>query len=259
MLFSAVGELNWYLAGSNRRSFIQSYLPRSVYEGVDHHDHLRGAYGPRLRGRRYNAQLANIIDLLKHKPNTRQAVIQLFDRRDLHSKVRDLPCTCTIQFLLRGGKLSAITYMRSNDAYRGLPHDIYCFTMLQEIVARAIGAELGDYQHIVGSLHIYDRDAIFAEQYLEEGVHPEREYMDRMPPGDPWNGIETLLSWERRTRLKKTTASEVLELPQTYWGDLGRVVAASHVPKSDSQRLRAIADSLGTTFFRSYILDRIHS
>jgi thymidylate synthase len=36
-----------------------------------------------------------------------------------------------------------VTTMRSNDAYLGLPHDVFCFTMLQEIIARSLGREIG--------------------------------------------------------------------------------------------------------------------
>ena len=47
----------------------------------------------------------------------------------------DLPCTRTIQFLLRSGHVDAVVYMRSNDAIWGLPYDIFLFTMLQEMLA----------------------------------------------------------------------------------------------------------------------------
>lgn len=255
-LFSALGELNWYLAGSSREPFISTYLGSAAYDGAKRRGRLVGAYGPRLRGRRHNAQIANIIRLLKERPDTRQAVIQLFDRRDLHRGVADLPCTCTIQFLLRNGKLSAVTYMRSNDAYRGLPHDVYCFTMLQEIVARSVGAELGNYQHVIGSLHLYDRDAPRAQQYLDEGVHPEREQMRPMPPGDPWPEISEMLRWERRSRKGFASLEETIKLPETYWGDIGRVIAAFHIGRDGDGNLRRIADSLSDPFFRPYLLER---
>ena len=62
-----------------------------------------------------------------------------------------------------------VHYMRLNDALVGLPHDVFCFTMLQEIVARSLSVELGGYKHAVGSLHLYKTHVDAAHQFLEEG------------------------------------------------------------------------------------------
>ena len=47
--------------------------------------------------------------------------------------------------------------------------------MIQEIVARSVGAEIGVYKHMVGSLHLYKKDREKAQQFLDEGFmgkHP---------------------------------------------------------------------------------------
>jgi hypothetical protein len=75
-----------------------------------------------------------------------------------------------LQFLIRRNRLHTLTTMRSNDAYIGLPHDIFCFSMLQEVLARTLGVALGQYSHFVGSLHLYDENRDEAQQYLDEGV-----------------------------------------------------------------------------------------
>jgi thymidylate synthase len=62
-------------------------------------------------------QLRNVVALLKRKASTRQAVIQLFDGADIVKSYNDVPCTCTLQFMVRGGRLHMLTSMRSNDAY----------------------------------------------------------------------------------------------------------------------------------------------
>ena len=80
------------------------------------------------------------------------------------------PCTCTLQFLARGVKLDLIVYMRSNDVIKGLPHDIFCFTMLQEIAARRLSLEPGIYKHCVGSLHLYS--VLFAVASESPVGHP---------------------------------------------------------------------------------------
>src|ERR1700690_496760 len=88
-------------------------------------------------------QFENVLNLLKELPTSRRAVIQVFDAADNASgHLKDVPCTCTLQFMIRSRRLHMITYMRSNDAFWGLPHDVFAFTMLQEYVARTIGVEL---------------------------------------------------------------------------------------------------------------------
>lgn len=67
--------------------------------------------------------------------------------------------------------------MRSNDAVKGLVHDIFSFTIFQELMLAEISKAyknkenhdlvLGTYTHIVGSLHIYKEDIPEVEQYLE--------------------------------------------------------------------------------------------
>jgi len=173
--FSSLGELCWYLAGTDRLDFIAYYIPQYVGESDDGKT-LYGAYGPRLLAHNGINQIANVIALLREKPTSRRAVIQLFDAQDLVERHTEIPCTTTLQFLLRDGRVDLVVTMRSNDAYLGLPHDTFCFTMLQEIVARSIGAELGIYRHFAASMHIYegeeeDKNYIKkAELYLNEAV-----------------------------------------------------------------------------------------
>jgi len=159
-----------------------------------------GGYGPRLIASAAGNQIVNVTNLLRSKPDTRRAIIQLFDGTDILGDHKDVPCTCTLQLLRRGGALHMIVYMRSNDVVLGLPHDAFCFSMLQEIIAMSIGTELGTYTHIAGSLHLYDRDAEIADRFLEEGWQPTTIEMPSMPAGDPWSAIATLLKLEEMIR-----------------------------------------------------------
>lgn len=129
-----------------------------------------GAYGPRIAG-----DLVMLVDLMKGDPDTRQAVLTLYDSgRDLMRGVKDVPCTVAIQFFLRertlyndphawGGNpvdkfLDMWVVMRSNDAWLGLPYDLGQFSLLQVAVAGALDARIGTYTHSVGSMHLYERD-----------------------------------------------------------------------------------------------------
>ena len=216
--FSALGELLWYLSKSNDLEYIMYYIHR-YKKYSDDGKIVYGGYGPRLFNMhgKYN-QIETVIQLLKNKPTTRQAVIQLFDAEDLDTPHKDIPCTCTLQFILRNGKLNMFTSMRSNDAYLGLPHDIFCFTMLQEIIARSLDVELGIYKHAVCSLHLYEVNKKDAQQYIDEGLQSTKFPMPEMPQGDPWKSIEKLMQFENEIRSNSTIIVENLQL-DSYWLD----------------------------------------
>jgi thymidylate synthase len=153
--FSALGELLWYLASSDKLEFIRPYVSQYEKDAVD--EAIQGAYGPRLFAMRGKLdQIANVTELLKERPTSRRAVIQLFNAEDIAFHHKEVPCTTSLQFHLRNGRLHLSATLRSNDAYWGLPHDVFCFTMLQEMMACRLQADLGEYYQYVGSMHVYD-------------------------------------------------------------------------------------------------------
>ena len=219
-LFSCLGEFLWYVSGTAELAFIKYYLHR-YDEYAEEDGRIHGGYGPRIFGG-INSQIERIITLLKNKPGSRQAVIQIFEAADTEKQYKDIPCTCTMQFFVRSGCLDMMTYMRSNDAFKGLPHDIFAFTMIQEIIARSLGVELGSYKHAVGSLHLYDDDREKAEQYLAEGWQSE-VLMPEMPKSSPWPALKVLLDAESDIRLGRVVQANLGEL-DPYWADLIRIL-----------------------------------
>lgn len=254
-VFSCLGEFLWYLAGSKDLKFIEYYLPR-YREFSDDKKTVHGAYGPRLFGGGHKNQVHNVIKLLKEKPDSRQAVIQLFDSADIAKVYKDVPCTCTLQFLIRRNKLHLIASMRSNDAFVGLPHDIFAFTLLQEIVARSVGVELGQYKHAVGSLHLYEPDRDGAQQFIDEGFQTVVP-MQPMPYGDPWIHIEKLLQAEHILRRGKEFDLKSNPLPP-FWADLVRVLQIFHFFKNkvDTRRINQLAKEMSSDVFVPYIKRR---
>ena len=221
-LFSCLGELLWYLAGSDRLDFIKYYIRR--YErSSDDGATIFGAYGPRLfnmRGR--HDQISNVLRVLKTKRDSRQAVIQLFDANDLEQPHADIPCTCTLQFMLRDSKLHLMVHMRSNDAFLGLPHDVFAFTVIQELVACLIKVEIGQYHHSVGSLHLYNRDEASVRQYLREDWQALIP-MPPMPSKKPWASVRTVLKAERLLRTGRPIDVRSLVVDD-YWKDIVRLL-----------------------------------
>jgi thymidylate synthase len=220
-LFSGLGELCWYLSGSANVDAIAYYISR--YRDFAVGNEVPSAYGPRLRHFDGFDQLLNVVTSIKGNAWTRKAVIQIFDHSDLASALAEVPCTCTLQFLLRDGSVELIVYMRSNDAYLGLPHDIFAFTMIQELVARLVGADVGVYTHMVGSMHLYAKDKDQAHAFLSEGWQ-SNVLMPTMP-ADPSNGLEWFLGVESQIRIGPDPLQVTLDGPDPYWSDLACLLA----------------------------------
>ena len=218
---SPVGEFFWYLSGSNNLDFIKYYI--SKYEDFSNDNiTLNGAYGARLfdNGNISESQVHKIVKLLKSKNSTRQAVIQIFDRKDLDIEGNlDIPCTCTLQFFIRDKKLILFVTMRSNDVFVGLPHDIFCFTMLQELIAKELKLEIGHYNHFISSCHYYKDDEIKINQYLKEGLQSSKQQMGNMPNSTSFAIFEVVQKAESDIRNGVDINIEILEL-DNYWKDI---------------------------------------
>lgn len=251
-VFSSLGELLWYLSRSNSLDLITYYVKRYAQESDDGLT-VHGGYGPRLfaMGGQYN-QVENVITLLKARPSTRRAVIQLFDAGDIAATYKEIPCTCTLQFMVRDRRLQMLTHMRSNDAFIGLPHDVFAFTMLQEIIARSIGSEIGSYKHTVGSLHLYEADREHAVEYIQEGFQ-SRIAMPPMPTGDPWRSIAVLQDAEFHIRAGvKLNADKLAVAP--YWKDLVRLLQIFRSYKDgDRAKIAQVSKAMSSDIFSAYI------
>lgn len=243
--FGALGEFSWYLSGSADLDHVSYYIrgyETFVGDGS-------GSYGPRLFGPR--SRISGIIDLLRERPGTRQAVIQLFDNADLQGNSKDVPCTCTLQFFSRNGNIDLIVHMRSNDVMLGLPFDVFSFTMMQEIVARSLGQEVGTYTHMVGSLHLYVKNEAQAKAYLDEGFLASSP-MPAMPVQDPKHDLEAFVEFERAVRQGSTPP----KLTDPYWRALGVALDAFGAYRSeDAERMQAARDALVGSAYQIYLTD----
>lgn len=255
-LFSCLGELMWYLAKSNDRDFIEYYI-RDYGDPADG-DEIFGGYGPRLFDWNGINQFRSVRDRLRDNPDSRRAVIQLFAASDIKETPHNVPCTCTLQFMIRNDRLNLVTHMRSNDIYLGLPHDVFCFTMLQEIMARDLGLELGTYKHMVGSLHLYLKDVPDMKDFLREGWQPTSALMPSMPTGNPWPSIKTVLDAERAVRLDENMGAVSVAVLHPYWADLVRLLRVFKASRNrDSGLMRTLRDEIRTPDYHHFVDQRI--
>jgi thymidylate synthase len=147
-----VAEWLWIQSGRNDVAWVQRFN-KNIAQFSDDGKIFRGAYGPR-----FLSQVYPVLALLRKDPDTRQAVIRIFDDSDLAGVTKDVPCTLSLQLLLRGGKLHGVMTMRSNDLWLGFPYDCFNFSQLTNSMAGELGVETGSFTLQAGSSHIYEQD-----------------------------------------------------------------------------------------------------
>lgn len=258
-LVSALAEFCWYMSGSADLGFIRFYLHDYPPEGAM--GSIEEAYGPRLLGTGefgYSVnQIERVIQRLKEKPDTRRAAIVLLETIDLQPNKKEAPCTSVLQFIHRRGHLHLVAMMRSNDAYLGLVHDVFCFTMIQELIARSLGVKVGEYHHFATSLHLYGGDVNKVWRYLDEGFQNPTFSMPKMPNGCQRANLDKFLSVENAIRTGIITRSSEINLPE-YWRDLALVLL--RFADTKMQRGAAVTEenfsAISNAFYRSFYLKK---
>jgi thymidylate synthase len=160
-----IAETMWLLAGRNDIAWLQHYLPRAA-EFSDDGETWRGGYGPRLRkwdtsdaqdGDYVVDQLAHVVDLLKADPNTRRAVLNIYNPTVDTAPGKDIPCNNWVHLLPRDGVLHAHVAIRSNDLMWGWSGiNSFEWTSLLTIVAGLTGLRRGSITFSISSLHLYE-------------------------------------------------------------------------------------------------------
>lgn len=187
VLFNAARDANpffhlyealWMLAGRNDLASIQRYVSTFSQFSDDGHT-LNGAYGFRWRNARSYDQIRILVDHLRETPNSRRAVLQMWNVEDDLRKVnksKDVCCNLSVMFSIRESGvcnkdhsaadcscpphdnrwLDMTVTNRSNDLVWGMLGANYVhFTVLQEYMAAQLGVGVGLYHHFTNDLHVY--------------------------------------------------------------------------------------------------------
>lgn len=201
-----LAENLWYLGG-RADTFLLSYYNSNIksfsQDGL--HD---GAYGPKIV-----AQLRYIIETLQKDPDSRQAILSIWERNPRPSK--DVPCTSLFQFMIRDGMLNMYVTMRSNDIIFGSNYDIPSFSLIQIVVASCLGIPTGKLFLTANSLHLYETHFDLARQLLdEEDSYNIEDHPIMMQPKktmsleDHVRQIDLVLAFESSIRHFKTFDNE---------------------------------------------------
>lgn len=162
-------EAAWILSGDNRVSTIEPYakaIKQFSDDGITYH----GAYGPKIRD-----QLHYVANCLINDKDSRQAVINIW--RENPPETKDVPCTLSIQFIIRDGMLHCLDTMRSSDIWLGWPYDIFNMSMLSRYLlaymrqAGTLGIQLGNVYLTAGSQHLYEIHRQQATEIIAANVH----------------------------------------------------------------------------------------
>lgn len=176
-------EAAWILSGSNLLEDIAPFAPQLVKlsdDGV----FMSGSYGPP-----FVDQLPYVLQTLARDQASRQAVTVSWRFRP--GPLKDVPCTISLQFLIRPGltaepTIHTIATMRSSDCWFGVPYDIHFFAMAGAYVAlhlrdRLGELKLGNVYLTAGSQHLYQLDleparkSIWAEPSVDVGLDTMRD------------------------------------------------------------------------------------
>lgn len=161
-------EAAWILSGDDKVVTIAPYS-KAISDFSDDGHVFAGAYGPKILD-----QIEYVVGCLAKDPDTRQAVLTIWRENPRPSK--DVPCTVSVQWLVRDGLLYCVDTMRSSDLWLGHPYDVANFSMLSAMVALKLRDEhgvrvgLGPLVLQAGSKHVYLRDLEGAKACVDELV-----------------------------------------------------------------------------------------
>jgi thymidylate synthase len=230
-----IAETMWVLAGRNDIGWLKNYLPRAADFSDDGHT-WRAAYGRRLRNWETEDgavdQLDYVINLLRKDPDTRQAVMTIYDPQIDSEPGLDTPCNGPLQFLCRDGVLSLHVFVRSNDLMWGWSGiNAFEWSSLLEIVAGLLGLQTGSLHFSITSLHIYEAHWARARKIAAAPVPPVLVPAPRfrLAPGQDLGSFDALASlWfltEEKLRHGHDASDEIDAFPEPMLQSWLRVIA----------------------------------
>lgn len=177
-------EAYWILSGDDRVETIAPYNP-NIRKFSDDGVRFFGAYGPPIRD-----QLGFVVNKIEKDLDTRQAGLTIW--RQNPPKTKDVPCTVAIFFNVRKDLLNAHVFMRSSDAWLGVPYDVFNFSMLAHLVCAHLNSRAriptvlrpGLLYLTAASSHLYETNWAAVDeltrsaQILQQPITPSDLYVD---------------------------------------------------------------------------------
>ena len=150
-------EAIWVLAGRRDTKMLDLYN-KGMKQYSDDGVQFNAAYGHRMRHHFGQDQLHTAITVLRRDPDTRQAVIQLWEPNDLDAATRDKACNMSMVAEVVKGAVNLTVFNRSNDAVWGAVAGTnpVQFGYILQYIAEALQLRTGSLTVVSNNLHIYE-------------------------------------------------------------------------------------------------------
>ena len=151
--------------GKFSHTYPERMWPRYASATDDPNDRPIGPDGSN-HGIRYRyGDLADLVNLLKTRPHTRQAYLPIWFPEDTGAPHGErVPCTIGYHFLTRNEKTKIVYYMRSCDFIRYFRDDVYMAGRLLQWVCERVGTKPSKLVLHISSMHIFEADLTIMKQ-----------------------------------------------------------------------------------------------
>ena len=181
---SVANELIWFLSGDTNTRWLRDNGVSIWDEWATEDGDLGPVYGaqwhawPTRDGGTIN-QIDYVVDCLKHRPESRRILFHAWNVEYLPDetispqdnvragKMALPPCHLLYQFYVGRGALSAQLYIRSSDAFLGLPFNIASVALLVHMLAQQCDLEPGEVVVTLGDAHLYSNHGDQVETQLQ--------------------------------------------------------------------------------------------
>lgn len=188
-LRSIIHELLWFLTGDTNIRYLKENGVRIWDEWADQNGDLGPLYGKQwvawqTPGGDTINQIAEVIETLKHNPNSRRMIVSAWNPADLpdetvspqqnvaNGKMALAACHAFFQFYVADGRVSCQLYQRSADTFLGVPFNIASYALLLHMVAQQTGYEVGEFIWTGGDVHLYNNTLAQSREQLQREPYP---------------------------------------------------------------------------------------
>lgn len=177
-IFFLLAEALWIWNGRKDVEFL-NYFNSNMSNFSDDGESFNAAYGFRLRHwgipssnpikrteENMHAldlgvdQIKAMVKLLSDSPDSRRAVMSIWNPDFDLSNSKDLPCNDLVMLQIKDSTLHMTISNRSNDLHWGLPTNVFQFSWILELMSMALNVEIGTQTHNSKSLHLYVENEI---------------------------------------------------------------------------------------------------
>lgn len=202
-------ELFWFLSGDTNEANLRargvdiwaewadeehtSRFQRSAGDLGPVYGYLWRSFGGDYPKRNGVDQIANLINEIQTRPNSRRLIVTGWDPRQADNV--DLPpCHTLFQFKVENESvLHCQLYQRSADAFLGVPFNISSYALLMHLVAHVCKLEVGEFVYTLGDYHIYQNHLAQVEELLQREPYPLPQ-LEIAGEGERKQGLDGLLA-----------------------------------------------------------------